>query len=102
MGWNDRLPEDPYIPSDAYYEAREEYEAWLEYVEMRFKEESRGLTSQNLDPAMLVGSQPAQEPPARQNFLSRIWAMIFDKKRLARRRGARGDPAGTPNSGGQI
>lgn len=36
MGWNDRLPEDPYIPpenqSDDYYAQQYSYEEWLAYV----------------------------------------------------------------------
>lgn len=77
MGWNDRLPEDPYIPPESFYRDRDDYEAWLDYVEMRLNEEERaGLSSQNLDPRTL-SKTPLQEPPARQSILSRIWAQIF-------------------------
>lgn len=80
MGWNDRLPEDPYTPSSAYYRDREDYEAWLEYLETRLNEEQSGLTSQNLDPAMLAGSQPQKETPRRQSLLVRLWARISGQK----------------------
>ena len=72
MGWNDRQMEDPYLPPPEYYRDREEYEAWLEYVEMRLDEEGRGLTSQNLDPAMLPG---AQQP----GLLQRLWTHITER-----------------------
>lgn len=74
MGWNDRLPEDPYTPPSEYYQARDEYEAWLDYVEMRLAEEQHaGLSSQNLDPAMLSGTpQP--------NLLQRIWTRFTGNK----------------------
>ena len=86
MGWNDRLPTDPYLPPDDYYQSgAEEYNAWLEYVEMRLHEEGRGLTSQNLDPAALAGRLPVQETPVRQSFLSRIWAIIFGQEKPARK-----------------
>lgn len=79
MGWNDRLPEDPYIPPPEYYQDRAEYEAWLDYIEMRLAEdEQAGLTSQNLDPAMLSGNQrTTQESPKSRGVLSRLWAAIF-------------------------
>lgn len=78
MGWNDRLPNDPYLPPDDYYNnGEEEYNAWLEYVEMRLNEE--GLTSQNIDPANLQ-STPTQEAPKRHNVLSRLWAAIFGQE----------------------
>jgi hypothetical protein len=74
MGWNDRLPEDPYIPPREYYQDREEYEAWLEYIDMRLaEEEEAGLTSQNLDPAMLSGQlQPS--------LLQRLWTRFTGNK----------------------
>lgn len=78
MGWNDRLPTDPYLPPDDYYRnGEEEYHAWLEYVEMRLNEE--GLTSQNIDPANLQAT-PTQETPKRHNVLSRLWAAIFGQE----------------------
>jgi hypothetical protein len=76
MGWNDRLPEDPFIPSAEYYRDRDDYEAWLEYVEARLQEESTGLSSQNVDPATLT-SKPQQEAPDRQGMLARLWATII-------------------------
>jgi len=81
MGWNDRLPEDPFIPSDTYYQEREEYEAWLDYVEAKLREEDAGLSSQNIDPAILAGRQDTQqEAPTRAGFLSRFVAKFFGKK----------------------
>lgn len=86
MGWNDRLPTDPYLPPDDYYRnGEEEYHAWLEYVEMRLNEEGCGLTSQNFDPAAATKQTPAQETPARQSFLSRIWAIIFGQEKSTRK-----------------
>jgi hypothetical protein len=79
VGWNDRLPEDPFTPSAEYYRDREEYEAWLEYVEARLQEEETGITSQNIDPAML-SKKSTQEEPARHGMLSRLWATIFGEK----------------------
>lgn len=78
MGWNDRLPTDPYLPPDDYYRnGEEEYHAWLEYVEMQLNEE--GLTSQNIDPADLQ-STPTPEAPKRHKILSRLWAAIFGQE----------------------
>ena len=77
MGWNDRLPEDPYIPPESFYRDRDDYEAWLEYVEMSLEKEARsGLTSQTLDPQTLQ-TPTSQEPPLRRSILARIWAGIF-------------------------
>lgn len=68
MGWNDRLPEDPYTPPPEYYHARDEYEAWLEYVEMRLlEEEQTGLTSQNIDPASLIAKNHDQSTAQTQS-----------------------------------
>ena len=49
MGWNDRLPEDPYIPyaDDA---DRQSYEEWHQYLLECQREEINGLTSANLHP----------------------------------------------------
>jgi hypothetical protein len=80
MGWNDRLPEDPYTPPSSYYRDREDYEAWLEYLDTRLDEEQAGLTSQNLDPAALAGSQKEKEQPRRQSLLARLWARISGQK----------------------
>lgn len=78
MGWNDRLPTDPYLPPDDYYQnGEEEYRAWLEYVEMQLNAES--LTSQNIDPANLQHT-PTPEAPVRHNMLSRLWAAIFGQE----------------------
>jgi hypothetical protein len=71
MGWNDRLPEDPFIPSAEYYQDREEYNAWLEYVEARLEEENAAqLSSQNINPADLK-----RKPQG--TILSRAWRAVF-------------------------
>ena len=78
MGWNDRLPTDPYLPPDDYYRnGEEEYHAWLEYVEMRLNEKS--LTSQNIDPANLPATS-TPEAPKRYKIMSRLWAAIFGQE----------------------
>jgi hypothetical protein len=71
MGWNDRLPEDPYIPTESYYE-RQEYEAWMEYLESQKSPENPagGLSSQNIDPAAI----PSTPGP---NFMRRVLARVF-------------------------
>lgn len=76
MGWNDRLPEDPFIPSAEYYRDRDDYEAWRAYGEARLQEELAGLSSQNVNPATLA-SKPTQEAPDRQGMLARLWATII-------------------------
>lgn len=76
MGWNDRLPEDPYTPPESFYRDRDDYEAWLEYVEAQLDKENAQLVSQNIDPATLKPFTQ-QEAPARQHLLTRIWAAIF-------------------------
>jgi hypothetical protein len=81
MGWNDRLPVDPFIPSSDYYQEQDRYEAWLEYVTARAMEADQ-LTSQNVDPAQLKRISQ-QETPARRTLFSRLWVNIFgdqDKK----------------------
>lgn len=56
MGWNDRLPEDPYWPT--YYDA-DAYAEWHKYLEacrledIKAMEQQVGLSSQNLDPASI-------------------------------------------------
>jgi hypothetical protein len=81
MGWNDRLPEDPFIPSDTYYQERDEYEAWLDYMEAKLREEDKiSLTSQNIDPATLAGATQTQETPERRGFVSRLVAKFFGKE----------------------
>jgi hypothetical protein len=83
MGWNDRLLEDPFVPSSDYYQERERYEAWLEYMTAQAMESER-LTSQNINPTQLA-KKPSQETPARQSFLSRIWAIIFGQEKSTRK-----------------
>ena len=80
MGWNDRLPEDPFIPAESYYEEHDRYAAWLEYQNTCAAETERQLTSQNIDPATLAG-KPRQEPPARQPTLSRLWEKFFGQEK---------------------
>lgn len=50
MGWNDRLPEDPYIPFESE-EDRTAYEEWLHYLESQLadEEQAAGLTSANIE-----------------------------------------------------
>lgn len=79
MGWNDRLPVDPFIPSDDYYEEQDRYEAWLEYQNICASDAERQLTSQNVDPAMLARRR-TQETPERQPLLSRLWARFFGQE----------------------
>lgn len=67
MGWNDRLPEDPYWP--AYYDA-EAYEEWRKYLEACQQEEletpenTANLSSQNVEP-WLLSAEPQPEPATR-------------------------------------
>ena len=77
MGWNDRLPEDPYTPPESFYRDRDDYEAWLEYVEMQLDKEEAGLSSQNIDPADLQTQSPQETPSRQHSFAARIWARIF-------------------------
>jgi hypothetical protein len=79
MGWNDRLPEDPFIPAESYYEEHDRYAAWLEYQNICAAETERQLTSQNIDPAMLAG-KPSQETPQRRHTLSRLWEKFFGQE----------------------
>ena len=67
MGWNDRLPEDPFIPYENETD-RDNYEAWHEYLiylaaqsEAALQAEGAGLTSQNIDPVCL--SRDVQDQP---------------------------------------
>jgi hypothetical protein len=75
MGWNDRLHEDPYIPSDEHYAAREEYEAWLEYLDTQLAAKS-GLASQNVDPETLRTPKEALQQPG---LFGRLREAIFGK-----------------------
>ena len=63
MGWNDRLPEDPYIPPDSYYEdfyaQQYSYEEWLEYVKNH-----AGVTSANIP----IGTELQQNKTAPERF----------------------------------
>jgi hypothetical protein len=53
MGWNDRLPEDPYWPEQS--DDRDSYENWHMYLESQLNEieAGAGLSSQNVDPASI-------------------------------------------------
>jgi hypothetical protein len=71
MGWNDRLPEDPYIPYENETD-RDNYEAWHEYMlymaeqtESALKQETAGLSSQNVDPAFVQQDTQTQPPDDR-------------------------------------
>lgn len=48
MGWNDRLPEDPYWPEVSQQDDRDSYEQWLAYIEGQLDEANAELSSQNL------------------------------------------------------
>jgi len=54
MGWNDRLPEDPYTPYESHDE-QDAYDNWLNYVEsLRAEEKQAGLSSANVAPEELT------------------------------------------------
>jgi hypothetical protein len=56
MGWNDRLPEDPYWPSHSDAEAYEEWHRYLEELrreDIIALEQGAGLSSQNVDPTSI-------------------------------------------------
>lgn len=48
MGWNDRLPEDPYWPEVSQQDDRDSYENWLAYIEGQLDDANAELSSQNL------------------------------------------------------
>lgn len=48
MGWNDRLPEDPYWPDIARQDDRDSYENWLQYLDEQLEDANAELSSQNL------------------------------------------------------
>lgn len=75
MGWNDRLLEDPYVPSSEYYRDRDAYEAWLEYRATLTQD--TGLSSQNIDPAMLSKTTKRTPESTRRNIVARVWEKIF-------------------------
>jgi hypothetical protein len=68
MGWNDRLPEDPYWPEQN--EDRDSYENWCAYIEYQFlksqQSPSAGLTSQNVDPAEFLRRTAIQQEQKNQ------------------------------------
>lgn len=49
MGWNDRLPEDPYWPDSEYYQARDAYEEWLAYIASQVETAEAELAAQPND-----------------------------------------------------
>lgn len=69
MGWNDRLPEDPYWPAHSDAEA---YEEWHRYLELCRLEDiaamdaGANLTSQTIDPAQIKLRQTQEEQNARK------------------------------------
>lgn len=73
MGWNDRLPEDPYVPPESFYRDRDDYEAWLEYITAQ--RHTSVFMSQNIDPDALVPPKHT-EAPTRPSFWVRVWAKI--------------------------
>lgn len=50
MGWNDRLPEDPYWPEVSLQDDRDSYENWLYYLESQVDDTNAELSSQTLTP----------------------------------------------------
>ena len=63
MGWNDRLPEDPYLPDQQSYENWQEYHQELllrEELEAQTKD-GPGISSQNIDPGAHTDT-PAEVP----------------------------------------
>ena len=79
MGWNDRLPEDPFTPSSDYYQEQDRYEEWLEYITTCGAENENMFGSQNIDPAQLPRKN-SQEAPTRQGILARLWANFFGQQ----------------------
>lgn len=69
MGWNDRLPDDPYWPD------QESYENWQEYhheLLMRAELEAQaqnepGISSQNIDPG--AHTETLEEAPSRASIV---------------------------------
>jgi len=73
MGWNDRLPEDPYWPTHSDAEAYEEWHRYLEECrreDIVVMEQGAGLSSQNVDPATisLTNEKEHEEPCARKEI----------------------------------
>lgn len=64
MGWNDRLPEDPYLPDQESYDGWQEYHHELLRAELEAQTQNGpGLTSQNIEPGEHL--LPADVPPTR-------------------------------------
>jgi hypothetical protein len=87
MGWNDRLPEDPYIPYESQADA-DAYENWRMYVEGMFDaaEIESGLTSNNVQ---FDTPSPAQKVRDNITILDRLRAFM---KKTAQRRTDCGAP----------
>lgn len=74
MGWNDRLPEDPYYPSE---DERQSYFDWQEYQEYLMQleavldeeEKQREQNQQPADAAFRARGSSARQGTARQYFL---------------------------------
>lgn len=94
MGWNDRLPEDPYIPFESE-EDRTAYEEWHHYLECQLDEAERaaGLSSSNINPADINPAQPTEEE--REEMLQRFVERFCGKKAEA---APEGDLAPNPQS----
>lgn len=94
MGWNDRLPEDPFAPPNEYYEEQDRYEAWLEYTMARAAENDRQFSSQNIAPTELA----ARKQTPWYEFFTRLFRAHTQKRSAEHEvpRSARGEPAGTP------
>jgi hypothetical protein len=68
MGWNDRLPDDPYRPYESQ-DDRDAYDNWQMYLEHCRQEE---LTSQNIDPASVNQFRPVTMVDMCRDLLSRL------------------------------
>jgi hypothetical protein len=77
MGWNDRLPEDPYIPYESQ-DDRDAYDNWAMYMEfLRAEEEAGGLTSNNIQP----GDLPVKETQDNAEILARLRELTLKTER---------------------
>lgn len=72
MGWNDRLPEDPYIPYESQ-DDRDAYDNWAMYMEfLRAEEAAVGLTSNNIQPGDAAANKPAEISKKDVELLDRL------------------------------
>jgi len=82
MGWNDRLPEDPYWPEVSQQDDRDAYEHWLAYIESQLDEANTELSSQNLAPEdlrRLTGILSAKKEPLREEEYARKTQITEDE-----------------------